>query len=326
MTSQNYDSEIRLAKSESESIQDLRDLFTQRETVDAWQHERMLHFTAPIINTYPDARWLTIGDAGADAWLLQNFGAKDVTASSISDARLTALKEMGYLNGIKVRALNAEKLALPDASFDVVLCRQAYHHIHKAPLAFYEFMRVSRVGFMLIEPAESSRRPLNMLRTLAKVLLRRRSPIFDSFEPAGNYIYRVSDRDIFRMLAAVQIPWFAIKGFNNFNSSWLGGQPRDALLSRFVFRIAVDMQDVLSSCRLMSPGLCTVFVPTGPAAESAMKVLRAADFRIVPIPKNPWISRLSRWPNACSHGRIPRQKNAKHFPRRRRSGQLRPRP
>jgi hypothetical protein len=90
------------------------------------------------------------------------------------------------------------------------------------------------------------------------------------------------------MLAAAQLPWFAIKTFNNFNNRWLAGQRRDALLARFIFQIGVGVQDVLSSWHLMSPGLCVVFVPTSPAAEAAQEALRAAHFRIVPIPKNPY--------------------------------------
>ncbi len=287
---ESYNSEIRSTESESENIQGLRDLFSHRENIDAWQHERMLQFLSPIIAAYPNAHWLTIGDAGVDAWILHEWGVKTVTASSVSNARLKKLKELGYLDGIEVLALDAEHLELPNASFDIVLCRQAYHHIHRAPLAFYEFMRVSRVGFVLIEPMEPASRPLNGVRTLAKVILRRRRPIYDSFEPVGNYIYRVSKRDIFRMLAAVQLPWFAIKEFNNFNSGRLAGQRRDALLPRSIFQIAVGVQRVLSSCRLMSSGLCVVFVPTSPDAESTQEALRAANFRIVPIPKNPWLA------------------------------------
>lgn len=286
----NYNSEIRSTESEGENVQGLRDLVERRDTIDAWQHERMLRYLSTVIAAFPDARWLTIGDAGVDGWALQKFGVKTVTASSVSDARLKKLKELGYLNGIEVRALNAENLELPDASFDIVLCRQAYHHVRRAPLAFYEFMRVASVGFILIEPAELRRRPLNGVRTLAKVLLRRRMPIYDSFEPVGNYIYRVSEKEIFGMLAAVQLPWFAIKRFDNFNSRWLAGQRRDGLLARSIFQIAVGVQGILSSCRLMSQGLCVVFVPTSPAAESAQEALRAAQFRIVSIPKNPWMS------------------------------------
>jgi SAM-dependent methyltransferase len=283
-----YELEISSCEAESRNVQALRDLFTCRDSVDAWQHERMLQFVSPLIATYPDAQWLTIGDAGADAWILRNCGVKSVTASSISDARLKKAKELGYLNDIEICSLNAEHLELPNAAFDVVLCSCAYHHLRRAPLGFYEFMRVSRIGFVLIEPAEYPLRPLDALRTLAKVLLRRRRPIYDLFEPVGNYIYRVSERDIFRMLAAAQVPWFAIKTFNSFYIQRLASQRRDALLARLIFQIGVGVQDILSSCRLMSPGLCVVFVPSSRMAESAQGALRAARFRIVPIPANPY--------------------------------------
>jgi SAM-dependent methyltransferase len=289
-----YESQVRSSEVESEDVGVIRDLFTCRDSVDAWQHERMLRFLSPIINTYPDADWLTVGDAGADGWILRNHGVKAVTASSISDARLKKARELGYLNGIQVRALNAEQLELSTASFDLLLCSQTYHHLRRAPLGFYEFMRVSRIGFVLIEPAECSNRPLDAVRTVAKILLRRRRPIYDSFEPAGNYIYRVAERDVFRMLAAVGIRWYAIKVFNNFNSYWLASQRRDALLAKLIFKLVVGVQDVMSLCRLMSPGMCVVFVPTGQLAESAQALLRAARFRVVSIPVNPYVA-SRRW-------------------------------
>jgi ubiquinone/menaquinone biosynthesis C-methylase UbiE len=285
-----YESEIESTESQSEDIQRLQDLFNHRETIDAWQHERMLQFLSPIITARPDARWLTIGDAGVDAWILHEWGVKTVTASSISDARLKKLKGLGYLEGIEVRALDAEHLELSSSSFDIVLCRQAYHHVRRAPLAFYEFMRVARMGFVLIEPMEPTLRPLNAVRTLVKVILRRRKPIFDSFEPIGNYIYRISEEEIFRMLAAVQLPWYAIREFNNFNGGGIAGRRRDAPLPRSIFQTAVGVQNVLSSCYLMSSGLCVVFVPTSPDAEPLKEALRAAGFRIVPIPRNPWLA------------------------------------
>jgi ubiquinone/menaquinone biosynthesis C-methylase UbiE len=288
MSHAEYESEIRSSEAESENIQALRDLFTCRDSVDAWHHERMLQFVSPMIATYPSAHWLTIGDGGADSWILRNNGAKAVTASSISDARLKKAKELGFLHDIEVRALNAERLELPNASFDFVLCTQAYHHLRRAPLAFYEFMRVSRIGFVLIEPTEGPTRPLDALRALAKMLLRRRRPINDLFEPVGNFIYRLSERDIFRMLAAVQIRWFAIKPFNTFYLQRLASQRRDSLQARLMFQIGIGVQDIVSSCRLMSPGSCVVFVPSSRLAESAQGALRAANFRIVSIPDNPY--------------------------------------
>jgi len=127
-----YDLEIRLAESGLDSIEDL---FTRRDKVDALLHERMLDFVRPLVIAQPDAHWLTIGDNGIDGWLLRQLGAKAVTASSLSDIRLRRAAELGHLGGIDVLSLNAERLNLPDGSFDIVLCRQAYHHVRRPPLS-----------------------------------------------------------------------------------------------------------------------------------------------------------------------------------------------
>jgi len=286
MKSPDYHPEISLAESAVDSI---HDLFTHRETVDAWLHERMLQFLCPIAAAYPNASWLTIGDEGTDGWMLRQYGAKAVTASSISDVRLKKAADLGHLNGIEVRALNAEHLDLPDDSFDFVLCCQAYHHVRRPPLAFYEFVRVARFGFILVEPIELPvTRPLDVVRRLAKTLLRGSPPESDLFEPAGNFIYRLSERDIFRMAAAVQLPWFAIKTFNNFYLPWLAEQHRESLLAQLILKLGIGAQDALSSCRLMSPGLCVGFVATSLDTMSARDALQADRFRIVSIPRNPY--------------------------------------
>ena len=285
-----YEQDIRLTELRAESAAELHELFVGRTTVDAWQHERMVKCVTPLAAAYPGASWLTVGDSvGLDAWLLQAAcGVRNVSASSISDARLRKAKELGFLDGIAIRAINAEQIDLADSAVDFLLCKQAYHHFPRPPVAFYEFMRVARIGLVLIEPAESPTRPLDILRMVAKVLLRRRRPAYEMFEPVGNYIYRISERDIFRMLAALHLRWFAIKTFNNFNSARLAKWPRDSRSARLIFQVAVGVQDVLVSSHLISPGLCVVFVPTGPDAESAQATLRASDFKIVTIPENPY--------------------------------------
>jgi SAM-dependent methyltransferase len=285
-----YELEIRLAHS---AVDGIRDLFTCRGSMDFYMHERMMDLVNPIIAAYPEAHWLTIGDEGQDGWMLRQRGAAAVTASSLSDVRLQRAAELGFLAGIPVRALNAEELDCAEAAFDLVLCRQAYHHVRRAPLAFYEFMRVSRRGVVLIEPIEGPRRPLEFVRALAKMTLRHRSPIYDLFEPSGNYIFRISERDVFRMVTALEIPWFAIKTFNTFYLRRLAAQPSSSLIARAIYRLGIGLQDFLCFCRLMNPGLCVIFVPTEQEPQSVRERLRKAGFRIVATPKNPYTSATS---------------------------------
>jgi len=104
----------------------------------------------------------------------------------------------------------------------------------------------------------------------------------------GNFIYRVSQREVERMLTAIQLPWFAIHNFNNFGTGWLARQPRDRGVARAMFELGVRVQDALAACRLMSPGLCALFVPVAPAPAGLQDVLRASGFRIVQLPRNPY--------------------------------------
>src|SRR6266436_8493648 len=171
----NFGQEIRLQETSSERIPSL---IGAPRTIDAWRHERMFRAARPFISMFPGDEWLTIGDGGADGWMLRSLGASRVTASSISDARLKQLKQSGHLTGIELRALNAEAIDLPDGSIDFILCKEAFHHFPHAPLAFYEFLRVARRGFLPIEPSEiGSRRLLDVVRSFAKLVSRRRAPI-----------------------------------------------------------------------------------------------------------------------------------------------------
>jgi ubiquinone/menaquinone biosynthesis C-methylase UbiE len=264
-------------------------VFSRPDSIDAMRHEQMLAHAAPLIAAHPDASWMTVGDGGGDGWMLSRLGAKKVTMTNISDARLQTLAQDGLLPDIQVRSLNAEKIDLPDHSVDFVLCKEAFHHFPRAPIAFYEFMRVSRLGVLLLEPIElSSPRPLDILKRLAKRVLRRRSPIYELFEPVGNYIYRVSPREIFRMMAAVQMSWFAVRPFNDFSTPWLLHQPRKNSKARMLFRLGMLGQDIPSSCGLMSPGMAAVYIPTGGNDEQTRSALANAGFKITQIPVNPY--------------------------------------
>jgi ubiquinone/menaquinone biosynthesis C-methylase UbiE len=283
---QNFGQEIRLQESSSERVPSL---LSAPRTIDAWRHERMFRAARPLIDMFPRDRWQTVGDGGADAWMLREMGAAHVSASNISDARLRRLKKAGHLDGIEIRALNAEALDLPDHSVDFIFCKEAFHHFPHAPLAFYEFLRVARRGVLLIEPCEaSSPRIFDVLRMLAKLVLRRRSPIYEQFEPVGNFIYRVSKREIERALTAIQSPWFAVLDFNDFGTRWITTRPRDHAVARFLFQLGLHVQNGLSAARLMSPGLCAVFIPVQQAPDALKPALRRHGFRIIKLPRNPY--------------------------------------
>jgi hypothetical protein len=89
-----YESEIRFCEAAGENIQAIRDLFSRREC-RCMATTRMLKFGSPTIASYPNAHWLTIGDDGADVWILRSCGAKAFTASFIYDAWLKKSERVG---------------------------------------------------------------------------------------------------------------------------------------------------------------------------------------------------------------------------------------
>ena len=283
---QSYTHEIELLAGDAR--RDIGQLVPDAGNLDAYNHERMIRFIVSLIEKFGSGEWLTVGDNGDDAVMLRSAGVRQVTASSISTVFLQRLAEAGCLDRIPVRELNAEKLDLPDGAVDVLVCKEAYHHFPRAPLAFYEFLRVSRRGVVLIEPLEGRGRPLDLLRAFAKMVLRRRSPAYEKFEPVGNFIYRVDVGEIRRMLTALQVPWFAIQPFNNFMTRRLIGASRRDPWAMLLMKFGIAVQDLFSTLRLMSPGMAAIFVPTGAADEHTRDMLEAEGFTIVETPRNPY--------------------------------------
>ena len=132
---------------------DVPSCYTNPESVDAWRHSRMHDTVLPLIKEFPNATWLTIGDGrfGSDAHYLETQNV-DVVASSLTDATLRIAKDRGFIH--KYRAENAEHINLPDDSFDFILCKESLHHFPRPSIAFYEMLRVSKLGVVLIEPIE----------------------------------------------------------------------------------------------------------------------------------------------------------------------------
>lgn len=261
------------------------------DSIDAHRHMRMFHMVTPLIKLHPAASWLTVGDGGGDAEMLKRLGVSDVVASCISDAHLIVVKERGFLNGIQVKALNAESVDLPDKSVDFVFCKEAFHHFPRPALGFYEFLRIARLGVFFIEPNDRfSTRPLDMLRTLVKIVLRGQGPSYEDFEPSGNYIYRLSHQEIYKVLAALGLPWFATRTLNDFYVERLSSRRQDDKRAMAVFNLGVGLQDLLSRVRLLHWGLMAAFIPASDIDLRTKTELGQSGYRIHEIPSNPYLA------------------------------------
>jgi ubiquinone/menaquinone biosynthesis C-methylase UbiE len=263
--------------------------YTGPDTVDAWRHNRMLECTVPLLTEWPSSRWITVGDGnfGSDAFFLQNHGVA-VTATSISSNTLSIAHANGWINAYAVE--NAECLSLEDNAVDFVLCKEALHHFPRPPVGFYEMLRVARNAVVLIEPVEAAWRPLSSLKTFAKSVLRGDSD--GQFEPSGNFVYRLSVREVFKMLTALGYPCLAWKGINDCYIPRLKTACAKQRSAGWLFtRIGIAAQDALCNVRLLNFGLAEIICFKQEPAMSFLTSLKRRGFTVVNLPRNPYCER-----------------------------------
>lgn len=259
--------------------------YSDPDSIDAWLHTRMYNTITPLIEGYRDSSWLTVGDGkyGSDGYFLKSNGV-DVTASSLSDVTLVHAQKLGYLD--KILALNAEHIDADDGSYDFVLCKGAYHHFPRPPVAFYEMLRVCRKGMVLIEPNESSKKPLNYLKILIKKALNKDA---SGFEPSGNYIYKIDMREIARMMTALNYEVLSYSRFNDFYHPKLA----DHAFNNYSFptlatRAGLMVQNVLCALKLLNYGMITTIVFKEKPSDNILHQLSENRFTHIQLPINPY--------------------------------------
>ena len=202
-------------------------------TVSGWRQLRMIDF-ASSFKSETD-HWLTIGDYyGYDTVRLNKLGVHQVTPSNLTTHALKINKSKGLIPDYL--EINAEKIDLPDNSFDYVMCKEALHHMPRPYLAIYEMLRVARKGVFVIEPNDVLP-TIDLIKNTHsfshsvehdemfgnKIIYRDKdhnqflSKIIDWWEHGpSNYVYTLSKREIVKISNGLGIPAFAIKTFNDY--------------------------------------------------------------------------------------------------------------
>ncbi len=201
-------------------------------TVDFWRPKRMYQTIQPVADYYKQNKWLTIGDGrfGLDTIRLKKlFNLRHVLPTDIAGNMLETSKGKGLIPEYSVE--NAERLSFNDNSFDVVFCKEAFHHFPRPYLALYEMIRVAKKAVVLIEPAEKltfhsikSKDYLKSAFTLLKSKLLKKNYIpyipghnklVHSFEESGNYLYSVSIREMEKLIHGLDLAGMAYFKFND---------------------------------------------------------------------------------------------------------------
>lgn len=273
----------------------LNGIKTYKGTINHWLQNQFFECVKPITK-YKNASWLTVGDAyGHDANYLIENGVQHVIASDISDEFLAVSKEVGIIEHYS--AQNAENLSFENSSIDYILCKETYHHFPRPYAALYEMIRVAKKGIVIIEPQDPIMKMpflLFMSNVLEKIKYSLVNKIWKnrfSYEAVGNFVYKVSEREMEKFAAGINLPMVAIKSFNpNF---WFPGSEKiPALKSEKKFRkilLKKGLRDFLSNLGIVpSQSLSIIIFKTLPDIE-LQESLKKEGYKLVEIPKNPYL-------------------------------------
>lgn len=260
--------------------------------LDHWLHTRIRSSVKPFVEDDLESSWLTVGDGryGADAHYLISLGAKRVHASDMHDRLLRIGGESGFIS--EYSAQNAERLTFADDSFDYVYCKEAFHHFPRPYIALYEMFRVARKAVILTEPRDEVVHRARC-KSLAKSALGRAEK-GHSFEPVGNYVYTVSERELEKFLLGMHLRHIAFHGCNTFYLEGVefvpcsGGSARDRRV-RATLKAAIAGMDALEKVGLHSSSLLSAALFKREPSEALRARITGASWTLKELPRNPYL-------------------------------------
>jgi len=243
-----------------------------------------------------NASWLTLGDAfGHDAGYLIEQGLYDVMASDLNTDFLEVSNALGMIREFKSE--NAENLSYNDLSLDYILCKESYHHFPRPYAALYEMVRVARKAVIIIEPQDPiAKMPLllflsNILEKLSTGLSGKIWKNRFSYEKVGNFVYKVSEREIEKFAAGLNLPAVAVKSINpNF---WFQGSneiPADNKHKEFrKIAFKKNIRDFLTKIGFLPSQTLSLVILKQKPDHNLKKELIKNGYRLIEIPENPYL-------------------------------------
>jgi SAM-dependent methyltransferase len=268
---------------------------THRETLADEMAYKLFAPLLPLCRAQPRSTWLTIGDGkfGADAKFLLLNG-QDALASDLAEPLLKYAYEKKFIPQYTLQ--NAEKLTFADNSFDYVLCKESYHHFPRPYIALYEMLRVARKAIVFIEPQDMA---LQMPLLLAFLNLgdiffpNYVSKIYKnrySFEEVGNFVYKVSRREIEKVALGVGLRWAAFQSF------YFGFHPRMHLIKAkslswlaIKYKLWMRAIDFAKGLRLLDYPMLSCIIFKEEPEKIVIQELKKKGYQVKQLPQNPYL-------------------------------------
>lgn len=264
---------------------------------------QIIYQTLRIIDPFLGRKnsWLTIGDYnGLEANYLGNM-QQEAVASDISDVFLDEAFKKGLIK--KYSVVNVEKIHFPDNTFNYTFCKEAFHHFPKAYLGLYEMIRCSKDAAIIIEPIDIiTKMPLllfikNITDRLNPMLINKIWRNRYSFEIVGNYVFKISEREIEKIAMGMGLSSIAFKRVNiivdlKMDNSIIHEVPLNKkywkkLLNRLKF------SNILSHLHIIPFNhLCCVVFKKSPDTD-VIKNMKDLGYTYIELPKNPYTASIT---------------------------------
>ncbi|MBE9600438.1 class I SAM-dependent methyltransferase [Pedobacter sp. MC2016-24] len=267
-----------------------------QNTVNNWLQKIKFSCIDPLI-AQAGQSWFTVGDAyGMDAHYITAHGnQQSAHASDLNSDFLSVAHKEGFIQ--EFSAENAEKLSFNDNTFDYILCKETYHHFPRPFMAVYEMLRVSKKAVVIIEPQDPiSKIPAllfisNILAAINDKLVQKFWKNRFSYEPVGNFVYKVSEREFEKLAAGINLPLVAFKKINS-HFYFKGAETMKATPGNLKFitlKIKKKIFDILVALGVSSSQVLSSVIYKVMPDEQELKRLKDAGYRIVQIPVNPYL-------------------------------------
>ncbi len=215
-------------------------------------------------------KWLTIGDYnGTEANYIKNHN-QIVTASNITDVFLREALKRGLIDDCSQQ--NAESLTYEDDFFDFAVMKETFHHLPRPYIAIYEMLRVCREAVIFVAEPVDILSKISFLVFLKNILDKINPLLINKFWKNRfsyenfldgkkiNYVYKVSEREMEKLAAAVKLPIVAFKE-HNINSG--------------------RMYDMLSFLKIIPKNSLTCVIFKKPPSKSVLDAMKRVNYKIL---------------------------------------------